>query len=163
MKQLKIEDFRECEVCDCEADVEIWEQKAVLIVDYNGGDVKEILPQINSLIEKLDNNKEMVVKALIDDGMLDLAEEWVSNGGEDENGFYTTIDGAKIKFPITEEFFANSLRFDGITIYADEDSDDISASMFLNCKPDFFAYHGIEITPELIDGELNIEVNGIAG
>ncbi len=163
MKELKIEDFRECEVCDCEADIEVWGQKSGLIVDYNGGDVTKILPQINELLEKLEGSKEKIVTALIEDDMLDLAEEWVSNGGEDENGFYTTIDGAKIKFPITEEFFADSLRVDGLTIYADEDSDDISTSLFLMCKPDFFAYNGIEIFLEYIDGELNIEVNGIAG
>ena len=69
-------------------------------------------------------------------------------------------DGTKVYLPITEEDFASSLRFDGISVYYDDEKDDISASVYLVCKPDYFAYHCIEI---FVEGDLTIEVNGLAG
>ncbi len=162
MKELTTKDFEKDDVFDFTADIEIWGGKSGIGVECEGAELENILPKINALLGKLDNGKEQVVKALVEDGMLELAEDWASSAEEDEDeeDCYIMEDDTKVKLPITEKDFAASLSVNGISVYYDPDSDSIEASLYLMCQPDYFACHCIDVC---LDGELNIEVNGLAG
>ncbi|MBQ4165921.1 MAG: DUF2262 domain-containing protein [Oscillospiraceae bacterium] len=162
---MEIKDFNPSEIFSVEGDTLIWGEKVGIGVDCDGSNLENMIPMINRLIEFIDSNKGAVVKALVDDGMLELAEDWASSAEEaedstEEHECYIMEDGSKVYFPITEEDFAASLHFDGISVYYDDDNDDISASVYLVCQPDYFAYHCIEI---FMDSKGNVDVNGLAG
>jgi len=143
----------------------VWGEEATILVDRGKRSLEEMLPLINKLVESL-NNKDAFVKALIDDGMLALAEEWVSScvdEAEDsttERRGYMVDDETAVYLPISEKDFAASLEFDTIDISYDEKADDISAHIFINCNPDYFADHSIEV---YMDSKGNIDVIGLAG
>ena len=163
---MEIKDFTKSEVFDYEAKASVWGQKDVGIgVDCDGSSLEEMLPKINKLIQFLDSGKDKIVAALVEDDFLSLAEDWASSAEEaedstEEHECYIMEDGTKVYLPITEEDFAASLGFDGISIYYDNETDDISASVYLVCQPDYFAYHCIEI---FVEGNGEIKVNGLAG
>ncbi len=162
---MEIKDFVPLEIFSYEGDTTIWGEKVGIGVDCNGSTLEAMLPKINKLAEFLDKNKGAVVKALVDDDFLSLAEDWASSAEEaedstEEHECYIMEDGTKVYLPITEEDFAASLHLGGITVYYDPEKDDISADVFLDCKPDYFAYHSIVI---FMDSEGNIDVNGLAG
>jgi hypothetical protein len=97
--------------------------------------------------------------------MLALAEEWVESSGEAEGRTdgrkgYLVDDETVVYLPISEKEFAESLNFDTIDISYDEKEDDISAHIFINCDPDYFADHSIEV---YMDSKGNIDVIGLAG
>ena len=143
----------------------VWGEEATILVDRGKRSLEEMLPLINKLVESL-NNKDAFVKALIDDGMLALAEEWVSScvdEAEDsttERRGYMVDDETAVYLPISEKDFAASLEFDTIDISYDEKAEDISAHIFINCEPDYFADHSIEV---YMDSKGNIDVIGLAG
>jgi len=143
----------------------VWGEEATILVDRGKRSLEEMLPLINKLVESL-NNKDAFVKALIDDGMLALAEEWVSScvdEAEDsttERRGYMVDDETAVYLPISEKDFAASLEFDTIDISYDEKADDISAHIFINCNPDYFADHSIEV---YMDSKGNVDVVGLAG
>ena len=143
----------------------VWGEEATILVDRGKRSLEEMLPLINKLVESL-NNKAAFVKALIDDGMLALAEEWVSSCEDEaedstkERRGYMVDDETAVYLPISEKEFAESLNFDTIDISYDEKADDISAHIFINCDPDYFADHSIEI---YMDSKGNIDVFGLAG
>ena len=143
----------------------VWGEEATILVDRGKRSLEEMLPLINKLVESL-NNKDAFVKALIDDGMLELAEEWVSSCEDEaedstkERRGYMVDDETAVYLPISEADFAASLEFDTIDISYDEEAKDISAHIFINCDPDYFADHSIEI---YMDSKGNIDVIGLAG
>ena len=143
----------------------VWGEEATILVDRGKRSLEEMLPLINKLVESL-NNKDAFVKALIDDGMLELAEEWVSSCEDEaedstkERRGYMVDDETAVYLPISEADFAASLEFDTIDISYDEKAEDISAHIFINCDPDYFADHSIEI---YMDSKGNIDVIGLAG
>lgn len=143
----------------------VWGEEATILVDRGKRSLEEMLPLINKLVESL-NNKDAFVKALIDDGMLELAEEWVSSCEDEaedstkERRGYMVDDETAVYLPISEADFAASLEFDTIDISYDEEAEDISAHIFINCDPDYFADHSIEI---YMDSKGNIDVFGLAG
>ncbi len=163
MTELKLENFIKSDVYDYEADVVIWGKKTGFGVKCYKKTLEEILPNINRLLTLLDNGRDKIVDALIKGGMIELAEDWASSAEEDEDeeDCYIMEDGTKVKLPITEEQFAASVVMDGMSIYYDEDEvGELSASLYVVCQPDYFACHCIEI---YLDGDLNIDVNGLAG
>jgi len=143
----------------------VWGEEATILVDRGKRSLEEMLPLINKLVESL-NNKDAFVKALIDDGMLALAEEWVSSCEDEaedsttERRGYMVDDETAVYLPISEADFAASLEFDTIDISYDEKAEDISAHIFINCDPDYFADHSIEI---YMDSKGNVDVIGLAG
>ena len=143
----------------------VWGEEATILVDRGKRSLEEMLPLINKLVESL-NNKDAFVKALIDDGMLALAEEWVSSCEDEaedstkERRGYMVDDETAVYLPISEKDFAASLEFDTIDISYDEEAEDISAHIFINCDPDYFADHSIEV---YMDSKGNIDVIGLAG
>ena len=143
----------------------VWGEEATILVDRGKRSLEEMLPLINKFVESL-NNKDAFVKVLIDDGMLALAEEWVSScvdEAEDsttERRGYMVDDETAVYLPISEKDFAASFEFDTIDISYDEKAEDISAHIFINCDPDYFADHSIEV---YMDSKGNIDVIGLAG
>ncbi len=163
---MTINDFIADDVFDHSAKTTIWGQENISIgVDCDGSSLEEMLPKINKLIQFLDSGKDKIVAALVEDDFLSLAEDWASSAEEAEDSSeelecYIMEDGTRVYLPITEEDFAASLGFDGISIYYDNETDDISASVYLVCQPDYFAYHCIEI---FVEDNGEIKVNGLAG
>ena len=144
----------------------VWGEETTILVDRGKRSLEEMLPLINKLVEFLNHHKAAFVKALIDDGMLALAEEWVESCEDEaedstkERRGYMVDDETAVYLPISEKDFAASLEFDTIDISYDEKSDDISAHFFINCEPDYFADHSIEI---YMDSKGNVDVVGLAG
>jgi len=143
----------------------VWGEERDIDVYRKDHSLEEMLPLIKKLVESL-NDKAAFVKALIDDGMLELAEEWVSScedeaeDSTEERRGYMVDDETAVYLPISEADFADSLRFNVITVSYDEEADDISARIFINCDPDYFADHSIEV---YMDSKGNIKVFGLAG
>lgn len=143
----------------------VWGEETTILVDRGKRSLEEMLPLINKFVESL-NNKDAFVKALIDDGMLALAVEWVSSCEDEaedsttERRGYMVDDETAVYLPISEKDFAASLEFDTIDISYDEKAEDISAHIFINCDPDYFADHSIEI---YMDSKGNVDVVGLAG
>lgn len=143
----------------------VWGEETTILVDRGKRSLEEMLPLINKFVESL-NNKDAFVKALIDDGMLALAEEWVSSCEDEaedstkERRGYMVDDETAVYLPISEKDFAASIEFDTIDISYDEKAEDISAHIFINCDPDYFADHSIEV---YMDSKGNIDVIGLAG
>lgn len=157
--------FIPSEVYDYEAETSVWGDTVGIGVECYGSTLEAMIPMINRLVDFLDNNKDKVVKALVEDDFLGLAEDWASSAEEaedstEERECYIMEDGTRVYLPISEEDFANSLHFNGISVYFDDETGDISASIYLVCVPDYFAYHCIEI---FVEGDYTIKVNGLAG
>ncbi len=157
--------FTPSEVFDYEAETSVWGDAVGIGVDCHGSTLEAMIPMINRLVDFLDNNKDKLVKALVEDDFLSLAEDWASSAEEAEDSTeececYIMEDGARVYLPISEEDFAHSLHFNGISVYFDDETGDISASIYLVCIPDYFAYHCIEI---FVEGDHTIKVNGLAG
>ncbi len=143
----------------------VWGEETSVLVNIKTRSLEEMLPLIQKLIAFLNKEKDAFVKVLIDEGMLKLAEEWVESSGEAEGRTdgrkgYLVDDETVVYLPISEKEFAESLNFDTIDISYDEKADDISAHIFINCEPDYFADHSIEI---YMDSKGNIDVFGLAG
>ena len=144
----------------------VWGEETIICVEKKTHSLEDMLPLIQKLIAFLNKEKDTFVKALIDDGMLALAEEWVSScedeaeDSTEERRGYMVDDETAVYLPISEKDFAASLEFDTIDISYDEEEDDISAHIFINCDPDYFADHSIEI---YMDSKGNIDVIGLAG
>lgn len=151
-----------------EAEAVVWGEKVSIIADAddmpaNEDTIRTILPEINRKIQFINDNRKAIEKCMIDDGMLELAEDWASSAEEDETeeDCYIMEDGQKVYLPISEDDFLKSLCFDGVNISLSEDSSIKSiADLFFYCKPDYFAYHVIEV---FIDENDNIKCNGLAG
>lgn len=144
----------------------VWGEETIICVEKKTHSLEDMLPLIQKLIAFLNKEKDTFVKALIDDGMLALAEEWVSScvdeaeDSTEERRGYMVDDETAVYLPISEKDFAASLEFDTIDISYDEKANDISAHIFINCEPDYFADHSIEV---YMDSKGNIDVIGLAG
>ena len=161
-----------------DVDILLWESETTLSIeniniDKSDSNIEEKLSLYIKLlrysVEWLNTNKETIVQAIIDDGNVDLANDWVGNviyGQEPliENGktFYM-FDDIKIEFPITEEAFSKSLVFEGTSLYCYMDFDEILYDVFINTNPDYFAYHSIEVFFTFDKNGACKKVNGLAG
>lgn len=162
---MNISDFKTPEVFDYETRVTIWGREIGIGVDCCGSSLEDMLPKIDKLVKFLEGSRDRIAAALVAADFLNLAEDWVSGAEEAEESTaehecYILEDGSKVYLPITEEAFAKSLCFNSLSVYFDEKAGDISADVFLDCKPDYFACHSIEI---FVGGDLTVKVNGLAG
>ena len=161
---LELEDFKN-DGKYSHANAFVWGEETSILVNIKTRSLEEMLPLIQKLIAFLNKEKDAFVKVLIDEGMLKLAEEWVESSGEAEGRTdgrkgYLVDDETVVYLPISEKEFAESLNFDTIDISYNKKSDDISAHIFINCDPDYFADHSIEI---YMDSKGNVDVIGLAG
>ena len=68
-------------------------------------------------------------------------------------------DSSNLKSPISD--FLNSLQINGINMqFDDEEEEDNFFEIFLECHPDYFACHVIDV---YVDYENNVTCNGLAG
>lgn len=117
---------------------------------------------VNKEINWVENNKDKIVATLIAGGMLDLAEDWASSGQEvdGKEECYEMEDGQQVQLPIDPQDFSDSLFFNSLGIDFEEEMSTFSLSLYINCSPDYFAYHSIEV---FIESNHEIRVNGLAG
>ena len=128
-------------------------------------EVNQVISDIKERLEWLDNNRALVEQALLDDDIdiLGLADDWADDGSElyDENQKrYVMIDEQKVYLPIQEQTFLRSLYFNSIGIDYDEEAEGWELEIFIDCMPDYFAGHSIQMNIE-VDG--TISCNGLAG
>lgn len=124
-----------------------------------------MIPMINVMLKGLDSQKEAFFNDLID-SYLPYAEDWVLNLCEeseedstDEKRCFITEDYNEINLPISKEDFLASLDL-SIFVSYDEDESDIYVEGYIDCNPDYFAGHSIEI---YMDSKGKIEIIGLAG
>lgn len=158
---LTVEDF----ICDdesYEAIFSIFEKDKVSLNIYmeDDSELKDYLPQIKENLKWLEENREKVSAVLLEDGIVELAEEWAAGGipSEEEEECYFIEDGEKVYLPITKEDFLKSLYPEGISVTIDSES--IIMEIYLCCYPDYFAGHCIIVE---IDADKNIICNSLAG
>lgn len=136
---IDFEDFNiEEERVECEFEIELWGNEDVSIslnIDFKKGkeinniNLKEHIHKIEKQLQWIEENRHAIEKAIIDYGMVQLAEEWVRNGDKnivDGNEYYLNIDDEVIQVPITKEQFCKSLYIGAISIDIDEDYDNYS-------------------------------------
>lgn len=163
---MEINEFNKGKYSDFGAETTIWGNKrAMVVVDCFHTTFEEVLPLVNDLLRYIEDEKSSVIKGLIDEDILGLAKDWVESGEEaedstEERRCFLLTDGTKVCLPIAEQDFVASLRFVGLNIYYEEKKADISAAVYIECEPDYFAGHSIEI---LMDGKGNIRDIGLIG
>jgi len=160
---LKTEDFKKSDVFSVETLFSIWKNDLTDLYIDTEEDFKidSFLPQIKNKLKWIEDNSYAIEKFLIDDGMLELAENWASSAEEaedEEQECYIMEDGEKVFFPISEKDFINSLYIESITMNIEEDN--ISSEIFFCCSPDYFAGHCIIVE---VDKDGNITNQSLAG
>lgn len=173
MKSLKIKDFTKGEYCDYEVMVDLWNNKNIYCsIKVPGNDnlnklLEEYIFYINSRLTWIENNKKVIEDALIEDGMLELAEEWIEGADYfivNDEEIYEIDSDVPVKLPLLEKDFRNSIGIEsfGIDVIENEDEEEYKTevSMYLECNPDYFAGHVIEV---IVDSHNQIKVNGLAG
>lgn len=174
---IKVEDFNisnNIGTAEVVADFVIWHNYMHISLEINLKDkdtfdnnkIENYIKEFKEHLIWLENNKKAIINALIEDGMIELAEEWVESSEE------KIIDGEKVyvygdnifNLPITEEEFFKSLYFNSMELRIDENKDiadsRILMEICIDTNPDYFAGHSMDIT--VIDG-YKILVNGLAG
>ncbi|SEK53881.1 DUF2262 domain-containing protein [Ruminococcus albus] len=149
-------------------DTELWGEKLHVEVNMEDIDVtddtaSEILPEVERAVAFVNSHKAEIIAALIDDGALDLADDWAASAEEDpdEENCYIMEDGQKVRTPISEEVFRDMLHINEAGLEFYDDIEEISnIQLYLTCDPDIFAGHAFDVR---IDSEGNIEVCGLCG
>lgn len=131
------------------------------VVDKNQ-QLADSLPAIEERLTWLESNRPTIEKALLDDGMVSLAEDWASSAEEAEDalGCYVMEDGQKVCLPITSQDFCRSLSVSSLGMYCEDGKEDIMMDVFLVCSPDYFAGHSINIT---IKADGSVKNNSLCG
>jgi len=160
---------------EAESSFSMWGEECDLriIIDHpvNKSDfVKNKLPQytfmLKSHVKWIDDNKASFIETMVADGIVELADDWASSDSIERDGkvFYVLSEEEEIEAPVTKELFIDSLQADGVNLYIDIENDSFSFDMFFSTKPDFFAYHSIEVFLEADrEGDYKININGLAG
>ena len=121
------------------------------------------LPDAERELRWLNQAFPSVVRAVLQDGMLSLAEDWASSAeraAEETQECYVMEDGQKVFLPITEKAFCQSLYPDGISLSFEEGWNCPSMDIYLCCSPDYFAGHCIVVSA---DREHQVTCGGLAG
>ncbi|MCB2313370.1 DUF2262 domain-containing protein [Clostridium tagluense] len=174
---IKVEDFEVSNnigLAECGVDVEIWDNYIPISLKielknkdtFDNTKIENYIKEFKKYLLWIENNKKAIFDALIENDMIQLAEEWVESSEE------TIIDGKKVyvdgddifKLPITEEDFFNSLQFNSIGIRIDESKEiadsRIMIEAFIDTNPDYFAGHSMDVT---VWDDYRISVNGLVG
>lgn len=160
---LKAIDFKKSDVFTAETLFSIWKNDLTDLYIDTEEDFKidSFLPQIKDKLKWIEDNSQTIEKVLIDDGMLELAEDWASSAEEaedEEQECYVMEDGEKVFFPISEKDFTDSLYVESITMNIE--NNEISLEIFFCCSPDYFAGHCIIVE---VDRDGNITSQSLAG
>ena len=171
-KLLTFDDFIPSNYSSFEAKIDIWKKETVLFIDFsNINSIDEKSKNDNEYLEKflniiqnelhwIENNKNKIDDLLIEENIIELAENIVSSGHllrcADEES-YLLDDGSKINFPITEDNLTESLCIESVSINFDGKNLD-SIELILFCSPDYFNGQSFLI---IIDKNKNIQFNGL--
>jgi len=158
---MEYQDFREHDVFSMVGKTTIWSERLIevgLKLNDERGKREQVLRYLDAINEQLDwiiQNRDVIADMLVKDGMLTLAEDWIS-GAEDisesdeedeeeeaEEEVYRLNDGTVVTLPLSEKDFKSSLRMESISIDLTGGRENQSAELFLFCIPDYFAGHSI--------------------
>lgn len=122
--------------------------------------IEKIYPVIEKIVQRVDMIRQKIERALLDDGWIETAEEWASEGkvSKTEQGCYILEDGNKVYLPLTNDDFCDSLFVESVCIYFDEELDANDVSVFLVCTPDYFAGRAIAL---FLDSDGDIQIKGL--
>lgn len=175
MKELKVEDFKIREhqislnsdktILLINTRVEIGENDNVLLhLDFSsenkpeesiGQNIKLINERLYWIKENIDNIKDIIVNA----GYVSLAEKWVKDLADSEDGYYI-VDEQKVSLPIEKEYFKNSLSICEVALHFREDEGIPIIEICVGCDPDYFSGHIITL---YVDRDKNIKLAGLEG
>ena len=166
---LAFDDFIRSNYSSFESTIDIWKKEADLCLDFSningksGMDEKYLKDSLNLIQNEIlwiKNNKNKIEDLLLEENILELAENIVSSGHflrcADEE-CYLLDDGYKVDFPITEENFVDSLYIESISINFNIKNVD-STELTLLCSPDYFNGRSFVI---IIDKNKNIQFKGL--
>ncbi len=151
---MQIQDFQTGSLSDFAGTTTVWgREKVEIMVDFEKDFEQdtfppELLPALNARLDWLEHARQVIVDALLEDGMLELAEDWASSAEQaedEEQECYIMEDGQKVFLPITEEDFFNSLRMDSVVFQVSWDGTVpvLSLDLYMHCNPDYFACHSV--------------------
>lgn len=147
------EDFRPSDEFPFAATADIWGEQAELLVDLNNDEeyamaLRGYINPVNAKLKWLEENREAVVKCMIDAGMIAMAEHRVGNM-EAHGGF---------ELPISEEVFGKSLHLDEIIACCDEGHSNVTLDCYFVCGPDYFSGQRIEV---FVNPDLSLYCNSV--
>lgn len=125
--------------------------------------LKKQMASVNEQLLWIESNRSKIEDYLLSEDFLSLAENWASSAEkaeDEEQECYVMEDGQKVFLPITDSHFRNSLRFSSVELNYEEEEEKPAINIYLQCDPDYFAYHVIDI---MIDGDKNITSATLAG
>lgn len=161
--KMEYQDFREDDVFSMTGKTTIWSERLIpvnLQLGEERGKREQVLryiDAINAQLEWITQNRAVITDMLVKDGLLTLAEDWISGAEDiseyDENEepikeIYRLEDGTEVALPLSEKDFRASLRMDSITIDLTGGRENQSAELIVFCIPDYFAGHSIVIDIE---------------
>ncbi|MBQ4466365.1 MAG: DUF2262 domain-containing protein [Oscillospiraceae bacterium] len=150
------QDFREDDVFDMKGETTIWSERIIpvgLKLGDERGKREQVLRYIDAVNEQLEwirQNRGVITDMLVKDGLLTLAEDWISGAEDiseyDENEepikeLYRLMDGTEVALPLSEKEFRASLRMESISIDLTGGRENQTAELIMFCTPDYFAGH----------------------
>lgn len=164
---LSLDDFIKCNYSSFEAKIDIWKKEADLFINFldgnkqcNENNLHNSLSIIQEEINWIENNKNKIEDVLLEDNLLELAENVTSSAYllkcSDEE-CYMLDDGSKVYFPITKDDFLDSLYIESVSIDIAKKSD-IPIELIIMCNPDYFIGKFLLID---IDKNKNIKFKGL--
>ena len=154
---MEYHDFREDEVFSMKGKTTIWTDRVIevgLMFNDERGKREQVLRYIDAINEQIDfivQNRALIADILTKDGMLSLAEDWITGDDDLEEGetrTYTLDDGNEVTVPLSEKVFRSSLRMESIVIDLTGGRENQSAELYVFCIPDYFKGHRIILDVE---------------
>lgn len=160
---MEYQDFREDDVFSMVGKTTIWSERIITVgleLNDERGKREQVLRYIDAINKQLEwirQNRGIITDMIVKDGLLTLAEDWISGAEDiseyDENEepikeIYRLEDGTEVALPLSEKELRESLRMESITIDLTGGRENQSAELYLFCKPDYFAGHCIVVELE---------------
>lgn len=147
---MELKDFRAVKLFDYYGKAQIWGEQVGVGIDCDIHTLEAMIPVINSLIDFLNGNKTNIISALAQKGYLEDAENYATttDGVEPvpyETNTWLMPNGAKVRFPLTDDDFAGYLYIESIAITHAVPPSDIKANVYLITRPDLFDEHCINL------------------
>ena len=124
MKTMTVSDFQKGEFCDFESEITLWKDEDIMlwvdIPEDKNSTLEQCIDKINEILSWLDENKNVIVEAILDSNIFSNIQEWTSET-------VTREDFAKTLEPIE---LAISLKWNQTMIY-------------VGCNQDYFNGHCI--------------------
>lgn len=141
----------------------IFERDKVLLNIYleDSLNLEDKFEDIKNNLKWLEENKDKIYTALLENNIVTLAEQWASSGipvKDEKEEYYIIEDSEKVSLPITTEIFLKSLYPESIDLEVGEEN--TSTTISFCCYPDYFAGHCLVVE---IDSDKNIECVDLAG